>query len=471
MRLFGMRLTALSSLPLRKACHAKTRASMSVLRGAALMALSGAASGKGEAPRATGFMEDTRWSVFNRSVYERRDYRHGDRSNGGRNATLPKVERSDYAEEWGYGLMGTVQSGFTRGTIGFGIDGLAYLAWNIVGDDYRVGKIRMLPVDSQGYAQDGIARVGVALKARFSSTVLRVGEQRVKSPIFSSSDTRLLPESMRGWLLTSNEINHLTLQAGHFTRSTDRNATSTGNLLIVNYLDPKTTRGETFDFLGGSWNGLPNLAMSAYVGRLADTWRTGYLGAYYTLPLANKHALAFDLQVYRSKDTGRALAGPIDNTTVSLTATYRQGAHVLGLGWQKVGGDTSFDYVSRGAIWLSNATQLSDFNGPHERSWQVRYEFDAAAWGAPGLSLGAAYTHGAGTDGSHVPANGGYAWLGYGQGGKHWERDLWLRYTVPSGTAKGLAVLLRYGVHRANKAQAELNMDQIRLAVEYPLSL
>ncbi|KAI1691524.1 outer membrane porin, oprD family domain-containing protein [Ditylenchus destructor] len=75
----------------------------------------------------------------------------------------------------------------------------------------------------------------------------------------------------------------------------------------------------------------------------------------------------------------------------------------------------------------------------------MRYEVDAAQWGAPGLSLGAAYIRGSGIDGSRVPARGGYAWLGYGRGGEHWERDLWLRYTVREGRAKGLALLLRYG--------------------------
>jgi imipenem/basic amino acid-specific outer membrane pore len=88
----------------------------------------------------------------------------------------------------------------------------------------------------------------------------------------------------------------------------------------------------------------------------------------------------------------------------------------------------------------------------------------------PGLKLGAAYIRGSGIDGSRVPANGGYAWLGYGKDGRHWERDLWARYTVQSGAAKGLAFLLRYGVHRANAAQAELDANQIRVAVEYPLN-
>ena len=438
---------------------------MKRLCGAALVMLGTSAL----AAEGGGFVEDMRWRVLQRSVYEHRSYLHGDRSNGGRNATLPKARRSDYAQEWGYGVIGTVESGFTPGWIGFGVDAHASLARSLDGDDLRVGKIRMLPVDGAGYAQDGIARGGVALKARVSVTVLTVGEQRVKTPVFSASDSRLLPETMRGWLLTSREFDTLTLQAGRFTGSTDRHARGTNNPLIVNYLDPKSPRGDVFDFAGGTWKGIPSLSLTAYVGRLKDTWRTGYLGAQYTVPLQDKRALSFDLQVYRSKDTGRALAGPVDTTAASLMSTYTHGPHRVGLGWQKVAGDTPFDYVTRGAVWLGNAAQLSDFNAPHERSWQLRYEVDAARWGAPGLSLGAAYIRGSGIDGSRVPARGGYAWLGYGQGGRHWERDLWLRYTVQQGSAKGLALLLRYGEHRNNKAQAELNARQIRVALEYPI--
>ena len=52
-------------------------------------------------------------------------------------------------------------------------------------------------------------------------------------------------------------------------------------------------------------------------------------------------------------------------------AGYTAGIHKLGLGYQKVQGDTPFDYVNRGSIWLENAMQLSDFNAPHEASWQL----------------------------------------------------------------------------------------------------
>lgn len=440
------------------------------VRRTALVPLALACSGAwGVEAETGGLIEDTRWSLLNRTVFEQRDYTHGSRSNGGRNATLPRAERSDYAREWGYGLMGTITSGFTRGPVGFGADAFLYLAQNLDGDDYRVGKIRMLPVDTAGYAQSGLARGGIALKARVGATVLQVGEQRMKSPIFSSSDTRLLPESMRGWQITSRDIPGVTLHAGRFTGSTDRNARSINNPLTVNYLDPRTPRGDAFEFAGGTWQARPELSLSAYLGRLKDTWSTQYLGAAYSQPLQGKDSIGLEMHVYRSRDTGRALAGAIDTTTASLMSTWRAGPHKLGLGWQKVHGDTPFDYVTRGAIWLGNATQLSDFNGPHEQSWQLRYEIDGAAWGMNGLNLGAAYIRGTGIDGSRVPKNGGYAWLGYGENGRHWERDLWLRYIVQGGAAKGLSVLLRYGLHRANAAQAELNTRQIRLAAEYPL--
>lgn len=140
------------------------------------------------------------------------------------------------------------------------------------------------------------------------------------------------------------------------------------------------------------------------------------------------------------------------------------------MGYQKVNSDTPFDYVTRGAIWLGNAVQLSDFNVPHEKSWQARYDLDMAIMGIQGLSLSAAYVKGTGIDGSKFEKNSAYNWLGFGRGGKHWERDLTAKYTIPSGFAKDLTILIRHDVHRGNKAQAELDTNQIRIAMKYPLS-
>ena len=115
--------------------------------------------------------------------------------------------------------------------------------------------------------------------------------------------------------------------------------------------------------------------------------------------------------------------------------------------------------------------QLSDFNGAHEASWQLQYHLDLGSLLTPGLSAGVAYTRGSGVDNRRL--NSVYAnYLGYtGTGGKHWERDLIVRYTVQQGSAKGLSLQLRYGVHRTNKAQGEANIDQIRLQAEMPVAI
>ncbi|OLS60422.1 OprD family porin [Pseudomonas putida] len=414
-----------------------------------------------------GLIEDSTWSVLNRSVFDQRDYRHGGRNGSARNAWKPRSERNGLAQEWAYGLMGSYQSGFTQGTVGFGVDAHGYLGVKLDSGGGRAGKARLLSVDNEGHPKDDYGRAGAALKVRVSDTVLAWGEQRVKTPVFSSSDSRLLPETFTGFFLTSNEIDTLKLVAGHFTENADRNASSHDQGFVVNYSNAE--QGNAFDLAGAVWNPRDDFSASLYTSRYEDSWNQHYLGSTFTHALDDRSSLSLDLNLYRTTDTGKALSGRIDNTTWSLMSRYVRGPHGFGLGWQQVDGNTPFDYVSRGAIYISNAVQLSDFNAPNEKSWQARYDLDMGAFGVPGLNLTALYVRGFDIDGTHVDPNGGYAYLGYGKDGKHWERDLEARYVVQDGKAKGLAFSIRHNVHRGDTAQAELDGDQIRLAVEYPL--
>lgn len=432
------------------------------LLGASPVALSESAQA-----RSDGFMEDSTWSLLNRTVFDQRDYRHGGRNGAARNAYKPRSERSGKAEEWAYGLMGTFQSGFTQGVLGVGVDAHAYLGVQLDSGGGRAGKARLLALDNDGHPKGNYSRGGAALKLRLADTVLSYGEQRVKTPVFSSSDSRLLPETATGLFFTSSEIDTLKLVAGHFNENTDRNASSHDQGFAVNYSNAR--QGDSFDLAGMVWT--PNSAVNAslYTSRYADTWRQHYLGSTLSHALDEHRSLSLELNLYRTTDTGKALSGRIDNTTWNLLSRYTHGPHTFSLGWQQVDGDTPFDYVTRGAIYLGNAVQLSDFNAPNEKSWQARYDLNMAAFGIPGLNLAALYVRGFDIDGSHIDPAGGYAYLGYGKGGRHWERDLEARYVVQDGAAKGMAFSVRYNVHRGNTAQAELDADQIRLAVEYPL--
>ncbi len=439
------------------------------MRSAILMALaSPMALADSAQSQANGFVEDSTWAVINRMGYDHRGYRHGASNSGARNAYKAKTERNGFAEEWAYGLMGTLQSGFTQGLIGVGVDAHAYLGVKLDSGGGRAGKARLLELDKDGYPKDNYGRGGAAIKLRLSNTVVSYGEQRVKTPVFSSSDSRLLPETASGVFVTSNEFNALKIVGGHFTASTDRNASSHDQGLVVNYSNgPK---GDAFDLAGVVYTPSEQLSASLYTSRYEDTWNQQYMGALLSQPIDENRALTFTFNLYRTTDEGRALSGNIDNTTWSLMSTYAQGPHSFSLGYQKVHGDTPFDYVTRGAIFITNSVQLSDFSAPNEQSWQVRYDLDMSPWNLPGLMLSAAYVRGSDINGSHVDPNGGYAYLGYGEGGKHWERDLEARYVVQSGAAKGTIMSLRHNVHRGNTAQAELDTDQIRLAIEYPLT-
>ncbi|MEK2607613.1 OprD family porin [Pseudomonas shirazensis] len=433
-----------------------------------LITVSPLAAAESAQAKANGLIEDSNWSLLNRSVFDQRDYRRGASNSGARNAYKPRSERSGKAEEWGYGLMGTLQSGFTQGLIGVGVDAHAYLGMQLDSGGGRAGKARLLSVDNQGHPKTEYSRAGAALKLRMADTVLSYGEQRVKTPVFNASDSRLLPETATGWLLTSNEVDTLKLVAGHFTESADRNASSHNQGMVVNYSN--ALKGDSFDLAGMVWNPSNAVSASLYTSRYEDTWNQHYLGSTLSHALSDQRSVSLDLNLYRTRDTGKALSGQIDNTTWSLVSRYNHGPHGFSLGWQQVHGDTPFDYVSRGAIFISNAVQLSDFNAPNEKSWQARYDLDMGAYGVPGLNLTALYVRGFDIDGSRVDPRGGYAYLGYSRGGKHWERDLEARYVVQSGKAKGMVFSLRHDEHRGNTAQAELDADQIRVAVEYPLT-
>lgn len=411
---------------------------------------------------AKGFVEGSSLTMLNRLVYEQLDYQRGNTTR-----TVAGGPRSSEAREGAYGLMLNYSSGYTRGMVGLGLDAHAVGGINLGSDADSVRRNPRYIAKDGSHLKDSFGRAGAALKLRMSSTELKWGELRTKNPIFHSSDTRLLPETNRGWQITSSDIPTLSLQAGRFTKWSDRNARKNGGDLLANY---SGVNADSFSFAGGNWaTPIQGLSVSGYWGQYEDAWNTWYLGGFYKRAVADKQSLSLSLNLYRNTDTGQAKAGQVDNTTWSLMTSYAAGHHKLGLGYQKVDGDTPFDYVNRGSIWLENAMQLSDFNAPHEASWQLRYDVDLGQLLTPGLSAGVAYTRGSGIDYRHAGAiyNG---FLGTSAaGGKHWERDMIVRYTVQNGHAKGLALQLRWSMHRANAAQGEPNVNQVRLLAEMPV--
>ncbi|WP_122770735.1 OprD family outer membrane porin, partial [Pseudomonas viridiflava] len=116
-------------------------------------------------------------------------------------------------------------------------------------------------------------------------------------------------------------------------------------------------------FLGGKYAVTDSLGVAFYAAKLEDIWDQYYGNVNYVLPLGNEQSLAFDVNLYRTLDEGSAKAGSINNTTYSASAAYSfLAAHTVTIAYQKVDGDTPFDYIGIGdnnrgvdSIFLANS--------------------------------------------------------------------------------------------------------------------
>lgn len=400
-----------------------------------------------------GLVDGASLSLSNRNFYMNSDFR--DAAPG----------EQSYQEEWAHGVLVDFASGFTEGTLGFGVDAFAYAGIKLDSGRGRTGT-GLLPVGGDGRAEDEYAEAGGALKLRLSNTVLKYGEMQVETPVFDTAHLRLLPETATGFLVESSEFEGLDLSAGHFTAFNNRDSTNSGDEF---YGYGGDTSAGGIDFVGGWYAISDSLSAGLFAAELQDMWRQYYANLNYTLPIGDEQSLALDFNIYRSNDQGDALAGKIDNTSYSLALAYSLGIHTLTLAHQRVNGDTPFDYVGGDSIYLANSVQYSDFNAPNEHSWQLRYDLDLSGW-VPGLGLMTRYVRGDKIDGSQADPLGAYVDY-YGEDGRHWERDIEINYVVQQGPAKDLSIAVRQATHRANADQGEGDLDEVQLIVDYPLEL
>lgn len=411
---------------------------LAVTAGASQLALASAQS------EAKGLVEDSSFDLFNRNLYFNRDFQNN----------APGTQSKQ--EEWAHGFTATFESGFTPGIVGFGFDayGMVGLKLDSSPDRTRTG---LLPVGSDGYADDEYAEAGGVIKARMSSSVLKYGQQIVGVPVFATDDARLLPETATGFLLTSNEIEGLEINAGHFTALNAQAQTGHDSVGL--------TRA---DFIGGTYSFDDNFSASLYYSDVKDFWQKVYGNLNYTLALPNEQAVNLDFNIYRT-DYEEAYTGTGDeegNTIWSLAASYSLGAHSFMLAYQKsIGGfdGIGYDYGvdGGGAVYLANSVQRSDFNAEDEKSWQARYDLDLAAVGLNGFKFMTRYTYGDDAD------------VGTTDNGKEWERDIELRYVVPEGPAKDLSLRLRQATYRSSDGvyYGSPSIDEVRVIIEYPLSI
>jgi len=391
-----------------------------------------------------GFLEDSSATLQARTYYFSRDF-----------SGIRGPEQSK-AEEWAQGFILAFRSGFTPGLVGFGLDAVGTLGIKLDSSPSRVNT-GLLPVHEDGRAADDYSRLGVAAKMRLSRTELKVGELQPNLPVLVFSDIRLLPPSYQGASLTSTEIDGLTLQGGRLTGTHLRNEAGDDKLqAMLGHKPQRQARSDAFNYAGADYafNGKQTTA-SLWYAQLEDLYRQHFLGLKHSEPMGD-WVLGANLGYFGATEDGKRLIGALDNRAFFSLLSARQGGHTLYVGYQAMYGDSPFPRVFANVSPLGNEVPTYEFAYTDERSWQLRYDYDFAALGVPGLVASARYISGRNVD------------TGQGYEGKDRERDLDLGYVVQGGVLKGLGVRVRNVMARSNY---RTDIDENRLVLSYTWTL
>lgn len=387
---------------------------------------------------ADGFVDDAKVNLTLRNFFIYRNF-------------VDPANAQAKGQEWTQNFLLDAKSGFTQGTVGFGLDvlGLYSIKLDGGGGTYGTG---LLPVHDGNQPADEYGRLAVAGKVKVSKTVLKVGEWAAALPILRSDDGRSLPQTFRGAQLTSNEIAHLTLYGGRMNGNSPRDDAS---LQDFTYRGVKSDR---FDFVGGeySFNDKHTL-VGVWNARLENIYRQQYYNLVHSQQLGD-WTLGANLGYFIGSEEGSERAGKLDNRTFSGLFSARYGASTFFVGLQKITGADGWMRVNGASGGtLANDTYNSTYDNAGERSWQLRHDYDFAVFGVPGLTMMNRYLKGTHV---HTAAT---------SDGKEWGRESEIAYTVQAGTLKNLTLRLRDSTMRRDFSSNVFNED--RIIVSYPLSI
>ena len=388
-----------------------------------------------------GFVEGAKVNLNLRNFYINRNFTNPTKAQG-------------KAEEWTQNFILDAKSGFTQGTVGFGMDVLGLYSVKLDGGK-GTGGTQLLPLDHDGRPADNFGRTNVAFKAKLSQTEVKVGEWMPVLPILRSDDGRSLPQTFRGGQITSKEINGLTLYGGQFRANSPRDDSSMSDMSMVG---KAAFTSDRFNFQGGEYLfNEKRTQIGLWNAELKDIYSQQYVNLIHSQPLGD-WTLGANLGFFYGKDDGSARAGELDNKTWSGMFSARYGGNTFYVGLQKLTGDSAWMRVNgTSGGTLANDSYNASYDNAQERSWQVRHDYNFAALGIPGLTLMNRYISG---DNVHT---------GTITDGKEWGRESELGYTVQSSALRDLNVRWRNSTMRRDFSNNEF--DENRLIISYPISL
>lgn len=394
--------------------------------------------------QAADFIDDSSLKLQLRNVYFNENFRdeHGLSAKAARTA---KSERT----EWAQGFLLDYQSGFTPGTLGFGVDALGLLGVRLDSGRGRSGT-GLLPVHDDGRAASEFASAGATAKVRLAKTTLKYGTLLPKTPVLVHNDARLLPQTFQGTQISSTDIDGLSVSGGYLERFKQRDSSDSVGLVPNGYRGDKS--GD-FRYAGADYTWGKNLRLSYFHGELENFYRQDFVGLQHDLALG-QGTLTSDLRYFRSADSGAAHDGKIANRMLSGQLTYVIAGHAFGGGYQRLDGEAGLPYISGASVYSFSNAGIGKFIEEDEKTWMLSYGYNFATVGVPGLTFSSRYL--SGSDGKSKTQV------------EEWERDAELAYVLQQGSFKGLGVKLRNYVYRSSYSRGR---DSNRLYITYDIAL
>ena len=426
---------------------------------------------------AAGFIEDSKATLGLRNFYINTDNRDGTGANKN--------------EEWGQGFDLRFISGYTQGTVGFGIDAIGLLGVRLDSGGGTNGATAtsyggtVFPSKSNGEAVDNFSSLGLTAKAKISQTELKLGTLQPKNPVIATNDGRLLPQTWQGGQITSGEIKDLTLVGGQIEAVKGRNSSNNEQLSIggANTRGTAWRDSNKFIYAGGDYKITKDLTAQYYYGNLEDFYKQHFLGLVHSWAIG-PGVLKSDLRYFNSSDDGkngtdsnyyssgnytglRNGRGEVSNNLYSGLFLYTVAGHTFGGGYQVSNGSSDFPWLNQGdgsSNYTITDMQIQKFGRAGERTWQARYSFDFAKVGVPGLTAGMVYLRGDDIDTNRTST------AAAGNNSTEWERDLTVGYVVPEGPLKNVGLMWKNATWRTNIPGVR-SQDENRLIVSYSIPL
>ena len=391
------------------------------------------------------FVEDSSGALSLRNFYMNRDFRESGKSGG----PIHKGKNQSKAEDWGQGFMLRLQSGYTEGAVGLGVDALGLVGVKLDSGGGAGGTGTLVRSRSTGKSAGTHGFLGLTGKAKIANTVLSIGTHEPTLPVIFRNDTRLLPQTFEGGQIQSKDIESLTLTAGQFRKVRSRDSTNYEDLTMFSNGSTGKVRSNRFNYAGASYDFTPGLSGTYFYAELKDNYSQHHANVQYVTDLTDTLKFKVNLRHFNSSDKGNT---NIDNRLTSGTFSLGYQSHWLSLGYQDSSGKTGLPILG-GATdpWVANIATYQTFINAKEDSWQARYDYNFGQLGLPGLNFMARYISG---DNFKVD----------GVSAKEWERDIDIGYTIQSGPLKDVGLMVRNVMYRGSQTT---DVDENRVIVNY----